>query len=59
MFILPKVKEYLAEGEVGSGLSFYNDQFGVSLPILFHEIGHNLGEILFCFLPAETYHYFE
>lgn len=44
MFILPKVDGYFAEAEVGSGFSYYNDEFGVSLGVLLHEVGHNLGQ---------------
>lgn len=43
MFIFPKIPDYFAEAETGYGLSYYNDHFGVSLAVLMHEFGHNLG----------------
>lgn len=43
LFIFPKIPDYFAEAETGYGLSFYNDHFGVSLAVLMHEMGHNLG----------------
>lgn len=43
MFIFPKISNYLAEAETGYSLSYYNDDMGVSLGVVAHEIGHNLG----------------
>ena len=43
LFIFPKIPDYFAEAETGYGLSYYNDHFGVSLAVLMHEMGHNLG----------------
>jgi hypothetical protein len=43
MFIFPKVNGYFAEGEAGNTYSFYNDELGLSLSVLLHEVGHNYG----------------
>jgi hypothetical protein len=48
MFIFPKVNGYFAEAEAGNTYSFYNDELGLSLTVLMHELGHNHGEF---FLP--------
>jgi hypothetical protein len=46
MFIMPNVNGYFAEAEVGSSYSYYNDEFGIALAVMMHEIGHNLGTSL-------------
>jgi hypothetical protein len=44
MFIFPKISDFFAEAEVNTGFSYFNDEYGASLSVLMHELGHNLGK---------------